>query len=221
MYKKLLIIALVATFFAITGCGNKMWDDTKKTTSKTYDYVFDRAPTARSYHDEASIPIIKVNYQAADVLAQNVTGNELTANSPIYMKIFKNAQDSTDDSVFGLVITQQVGDRLVQRDIHLKKGDPKPEEYLLPQNMDMKKYDSPVEYTTGDLPPRAAMLDGHYVIGDQYVYVTALITRLDDNVIISGHNWTVPLSDNVRLLLNKPMPEKGMEPTVKNQFEDK
>lgn len=218
MYKKLILIAAMTTIWVATGCGNKMWEDTKDVTVDTYDYVFDRTPTARTYHDEESIPIIKVNFQAADVLASHVSGDELTDNSPIYFDVFTNAEDPTDSSVFGLVMSQQVADRLVQKKIRLKKGSPKAQEYFQPQGVDMSKYENPVEYIGDDLPPRAAVLDGHYVVGDHYVYMTAKITRLDDKVIISGHNWTIPMSDNVRKMLARPMPDGGLTPTVKNKF---
>lgn len=221
MLRKLIFLAAIAILLAAAGCGNKMWEDTKDVAEDSYEYVFDKKPTARSYHDEASIPVIEVNYQAADVLARNVSGDELSPDSRVYFKIFHNAQDAADQSIFGLVMTQQVADRLVQRGVHLAKGDPKPNEYLPPQDVDIADYSNPAKFTSGDLPPRAAILDGHYVMGDQYIYMTATITRLDDDVVVSGHNWTVPITDNVRLLLNRPAPPGGMTPTVKTQFPDK
>lgn len=221
MLRKLILFAVIAILLAAPGCGNKMWEDTKDVTKTSYDYVFDKTPTARSYHDDASLPIIEINYQAADVLARNVSRDELASNSRIYLQVFRNAQNAADNSIFGLLMTQQVSDRLVQRGVHLVTGDPKPEEFFKPENVDMKDYADPVKNTTGDLPPRAAMLDGHYVVGDQYVYMTAYIKRLDDNVIVSGHNWTVPITDNIRLMLNRPVGQDGMTPSVKTQFQDK
>lgn len=217
MYKKLLTFAFCATIFLASGCGNKMWEDTKDTAGDTYDYVFDTAPTAKSYHDEEVIPIIEVNYQAADILAAHIRANELTKESPIYVKVFTNAQNPADNSIFGLVMTQQVADRLVQRSVIIKKGEPKPDEYFLPQGVDKMDYADAVKNTSGELPPRAAILDGHYVIGNQYVYLTAKVTRLDDSAIVSGHNWTVPLSDNVKHLLGQPRQKDGLKPTVKTR----
>jgi len=221
MLRKLILFTVIVILLAAQGCGNKMWEDTKDVTKTSYEYVFDKTPTARSYHDDASVPVIEINYQAADVLARNVTRDELSADSRIYLTVFHNAQNSADHSIFGLVMTQQVSDRLVQRGVHLVQGDPTAEEFFKPENVNMKDYSDPVKFTEGKLPPRSAMLDGHYVVGDKYVYMTAFIKRLDDNVIVSGYNWTVPITDNTRLLLNQPMSEKGMTPTVKTQFQDK
>lgn len=221
MLRKLILFAVIVIVLAALGCGNKMWEDTKDVTKNSYEYVFDKKPTARSYHDDASVPVIEINYQAADVLARNVTRDELSADSRVYLTVFRNAQNAADNSIFGMVMTQQVSDRLVQRGVHLIQGEPAAEEYFKPANVDMKDYSNPVKYTEGKLPPRSAMLDGHYVVGDKYVYMTAYIKRLDDNVIVSGYNWTVPMTDNTRLLLNQPASEHGMTPSVKTQFQDK
>lgn len=218
MKKASLIFALLAAFTLASGCGNKMWDDTKDTAENSFNYVFDTAPTAESYHDLESIPLIQINHRAADKLFHNIQKKEITGNSNIYFKEFTNARTPSDDSIFGLVITQHVGERMVQQGVRLTKGDPKATDYFPPQNVDIKKYDDPVKYIPGDLPPRAGLLEGHYVVSDHYIYVTATITRLDDNVIISGHNWTVPLSDNVRNLLDMPKPDGGLTPVVNTQF---
>lgn len=82
MKKTLLILVVLATTLVASGCGNRMWQDTKDTASNTYDYVFDTAPTTRSYHETESIPIIDLNHEAADVLYSNVGVYELSKKSP-------------------------------------------------------------------------------------------------------------------------------------------
>jgi len=67
-----------------------MWEDTKETTSDTFNYVFDTTPTARSFHDTASVPIIDLNNRAADILYSNVGNNELTPHSAIFASPFTN-----------------------------------------------------------------------------------------------------------------------------------
>ncbi len=219
MKKALLTLAILAFTLPTAGCGNRMWQDTKDTAGNTYDYVFDTAPTTRSYHETASIPIIEINHRAADTLYSNIGSYELSKKSPVYTKRFTNQNDPSDNAIFGQVMTEQVSDRLVQRGVVITSGEPKAQNYFLPQGVDPKKYSNPVKDSLDKLPPRAARLTGTYVIGDNYIYMAAKITRLDDNAIISGHNWTIPITDNVRELLPQLKQDNGMEPTVKTKFD--
>ena len=218
MNKIPLIIAVLVTTLFTTGCGNRFWKDTKGAAGDTYDYVFDTAPTARSYHAEEQIPLIEINHQAADVLYSNVRGKELSDKSPVYVQDFTNQNNPADKSIFGHVMTEQVVDRLVQRGMLITAGDPKPNAFFLPKGMSKDKYNNPPKGTIETLPPRSAMLSGKYVIGDNYIYMTSKITRLDDKAIISGHNWTIPISDNVRQMLPQLQLEDGLEPSVKTTF---
>ncbi len=209
-----LIVTLLSVTLFMTGCGNRFWQDTKKTASSTYDYVFDTKPTARSYHETEQIPIIEINHQAADVLYFNVKSTELTSKSPIYVKTFTNQNNPGDNSIFGRVMTEQVVDRLVQRGLLITQGEPaaaspsaKSKADPTPIGVDKKQ------------PPRAGRLEGQYVIGDNFIYLTAKIVRLDDSAIVSANNWTVPLSDNVRQMLPQLKLDDGLEPSVRTTFD--
>lgn len=219
MRKTLLIITVFVFALFITGCGSRMWQDTKDTAGDMYNYAFDSSPTAVAYHDEKSAPLIEINHEAADILYKNVGKNELSKRSPVYVTTFTNQHDPNDTAIFGKVVTEQVSDRLVQRGIVLKAGTPAPTEYLMPSGVEMAKYDNPPQGNINLLPPRAAMLSGTYVIGDNYIYMTAKVTRLDDKAIVSGANWTIPITDNVRQLLPQLRKDDGLDPTVKTSFE--
>lgn len=220
MRKALYTITVLMTVLIIAGCGSRLWQDTKETAGDAYDYAFDTSPTAVSFHDQQSIPIIDLNHEAADVLYKNIGKYELSKRAHVYVSTFTNQNDPTDKAIFGTVVTQQVADRLVQRGVVITEGDPKPAEYLMPSNVDPQKYQNPPQGNINLLPPRAAMLGGTYVIGDNYIYMRARLTRLDDKAIISGANWTIPISDNVRQLLPQLREENGMEPTVKTTFDE-
>lgn len=219
MHRLLISLVALTALLAVSGCGNRFWEDTKETAGDTYDYVFDTAPTARSYHETKSIPIVEINYDAADVLYSNLGNYELSSKAPIYYTLFTNKQDPADNAIFGQVVTEQVLDRLVQRGARITHGDPKPSEFFLPKDVDPKKYSDPVKNSLENLPPRAAQLGGGYVIGDQYIYMTAKITRLDDQAVVSAHTWTIPINDNVRQLLPQLKLDDGLEPTVKTSFD--
>ncbi|MEF2229643.1 MAG: FlgO family outer membrane protein [Pseudodesulfovibrio sp.] len=219
MTKTIRILTILACLALAAGCGNRMWQDTKKTAGDTFDYVFDTAPTTRAYHDEASVPIIEINHAAADVLYRNIGSNELSKHSPVYVRPFANKTNPDDQAPFGQVVMEQVADRLVQRGVVVTQGEPGPDAFALPRDIDPKRYQSPPQGSLENLPPRSAVLTGSYVIGDNYVFMTAKITRLDDKAVVSGHNWTIPITDNVRELLPQLKQDRGLEPTVKNKFD--
>ncbi|MCG2731776.1 MULTISPECIES: FlgO family outer membrane protein [Pseudodesulfovibrio] len=219
MIKTPLIFLALSFILAAQGCGNRFWEDTKRKSSNTYDYVFDTAPTTRSFHDQAAVPIEEINYQAANVLYSNVGKYELSSRSPVYAKRFSNRDNPEDTAIFGTVVMEQVVDRLVQRGLVITGGDPKPADYSLPTGVDPEKYARPTTGSLDNLPPRAAMLSGAYVIGDNFVYLSAKITRLDDRAVISAHTWTIPVTDNVRQLLPQLRRDDGLEPSVKTSFD--
>ncbi|MUM78718.1 hypothetical protein GKC30_13840 [Pseudodesulfovibrio sp. F-1] len=218
MHKTFLAFLVLATLLPAQGCGNRFWEDTKRATGKTYNYVFDTAPTARAFHDQAAVPIEEINLRAANVLYANVGKYELSSKAPVYAKRFENGDDPEDTAIFGTVVMEQVVDRLVQRGMVITGGDPRPTDYFLPQGIDPEKYAKPPMGSLEHLPPRAAMLSGAYVIGDNFIYVSAKITRLDDRAVISAHTWTIPITDNVRQLLPQLRMDDGLEPTVKTTF---
>lgn len=218
MNRALLISMILATTLFTSGCGNRFWEDTKDTVGNSYDYVFDTAPTAVPYHEQESIPIIEINHQAADVIYSNVGQYELSKKSPVYLSPFTNKNNPSDNSIFGHVMAEQIADRLVQRGVLVTEGDPKPDDYFIPKGVDPKKY-TDLKGTIENLPPRAAKLTGSYVIGDKYIYMSAKVIRLDDKAVVSGHNWTIPISDNVRQMLPQLKLDDGLEPTVKTKFD--
>ena len=213
------ICLLIACLALTTGCGNRMWESTKKSANDTYDFMFDTSPTTRSFHDQAAIPIIEINHQAADVLYANISGYELSKKSPVYVRPFTNKSAPDDDPPFNRVIMEQVADRLVQRGVLITQGEPGPDAFVLPRGVDPKLYHNPPQGAIDNLPPRSAVLTGSYVIGDNYIYMTAKITRLDDKAVVSGHSWTIPITDNVRELLPSLKQDEGLAPSVKSKFD--
>jgi hypothetical protein len=218
MNKAAMILMMILTTIFASGCGNRMWESTKKTTSDTYDFMFDTAPTARSYHDAASIPIIELNYQAADTIYSNVGQFELSKHSAIFVRPFTNQNDPSDGSIFGQVVTEQIADRLVQRGVLITDGEPGETDSAYAKGISQADYRTMNSNKLNKLPPRAAMLSGTYVIGDNYIYMAAKVTRLVDKTVISGHNWTLPITDNIRQMLPQLKLDDGLEPSVKTKF---
>lgn len=215
----MLLMATILLF--TTGCGNRMWEDTKETTQDTFNYVFDTAPTARAYHDVAEVPVIELNHRAADVLYSNVSKGELTLQSAVFVKRFINQGDPSDASIFGYVMTQQVTDRLVQRGVLITDGEPNATDFTYRNNLTAADYVEAGGLQTGskkELPPRSARLTGAYVIGDNYIYMSAKVTRLVDSAVVSAHDWVLPITDNIRQMLPQLKVEEGLTPSVKTSF---
>ncbi|WP_238528238.1 FlgO family outer membrane protein [Pseudodesulfovibrio mercurii] len=205
------------------GCGNRMWEDTKEASTDTFNYVFDSEPTARTYHETASVPIIELNYRAADTLFANVTSDELTLNSAVFVTPFTNQDDPGDKSVFGQTMTRQIADRLVQHGVHITEGVPNATDFTYASGLKGADYEKAAGLagSSRELPPRSARLTGSYVIADRYVYMTARVVRLVDSTVVSAHNWTLPITDSVRQMLPQLQArDEGMVPTVKTSFND-
>ena len=220
MRKAVLTILAIATLIFASGCGNRMWEDGKELTRDTYNYVFDDAPTAVPYHDVAEIPMIEINHRAADVLSKNVGGEELSKYSSVYVNRFTNEVNPGDTAVFGNVVSTQVADRLVQKNLRITEGEPDGMDYLYARDTTEDDYIGRTKKKASELPPRTARLTGAYVIGNNFIYLSAKITRLVDHTVISAHNWTIPISDNVREMLPQlKVPGEGMTPTVLTKFD--
>jgi TolB-like protein len=223
MNKAALTILTAILLLFVQGCGNRLWEDTKGATSDTFNYVFDTTPTARTYHDTASVPIIELNNRAADVLYSNVATNELTANSAVFVSPFTNQNDPGDKSVFGRTMSQQIADRLVQHGVHITEGVPNATDFTYASGISAADYDKAAGLagSSRELPPRSAKLIGSYVIADQYVYMTARVIRLVDATVVSAHNWTLPITPSVREMLPQlSAKDEGLVPTVKTSFND-
>ncbi|MGE4423090.1 MAG: FlgO family outer membrane protein [Pseudodesulfovibrio sp.] len=223
MNKAALSILTAIILFSLQGCGNRLWEDTKETTTDTFNYVFDTTPTARTYHDTASVPIIELNYRAADVLYSNVDNDELTIDSAVFVSPFTNQDDPGDKSVFGRAMAQQLADRLVQHGVHINEGTPNATDFTYASGVSASDYGKSTSLAGSSrvLPPRSAKLVGSYVIADRYVYMTARVIRLVDSTVVSAHTWTLPITDSVREMLPQlKAQDEGMVPTVKTSFND-
>ncbi len=223
MNKTALSILMATLLFLTAGCGNRMWQDTKGVTTGTFNYVFDTTPTAQPYHDTASVPIIELNYRAADTLYANVASHELSPDAAIFITPFTNENDPGDTSVFGRTMTDQIADRLVQRGVHVNAGTPNVTDFTYAVGVTGEDYGKAAGLagSSRQLPPRSAKLVGSYVIADQYVYMTARVVRLVDSIVVSAHNWTLPITASVRQMLPQlSAQDQGLTPTVKTSFND-
>lgn len=214
MKKTVLALAALILLPLISGCSSF-----KENANEAYDTVFDTAPTSKAVFHENATPIIEFNYDAADTLYKNVSGRELGGDSKVFVRRFLNENNPDDMAAFGKIMAEQVADRLAQRGMVITHGAPDQQDYMN-NGMQPVEKESPANDSKYEKPARSAMLTGSYIPGDSVIYMTAKIVRLDDNAVVAGHSWQLPVTQDVRELLPQLQGrDSGLEPTVKTQFE--
>lgn len=220
--------ALIIVLFLASISACSMFNTVKEGAKDTFNFVTDREPKSGELYEEDDTPIIDLNSSAADKLYYNVSqGTEMPEGSPLYVKSFTNEDNPGDKSRFGRIVANQVAARLAQHDLLITDGAPKPLPVAPAPEPEPIKTDSNAT-ENGELfsflsnkkevTPRPAMLTGTYFIGDTIIYMNAKIIRLEDDVVISGHSWTLPINDNTRELLPQLKRQQHPEPLVKDQF---
>ena len=214
MRRTSIFLALLVLVLALSACG--IWRTTKKSAAKAYEFTFDTKATAEPITAQDEIPFIELNYDGADEIYDSVQRDELPNPSPVYVTPFVDSKKPDQPSLFGQVVSEYVAKRLVQDGLVITEGNPKATDYFPPPE---PTKDQGLKASLGAYkPPRAALLTGSYVIAEDFVYVTAQVTRLDDKAVVAGHSWPVPITDNVRKLLPEIQRNEGLVPTVQTSF---
>ncbi len=204
--KKWAYLTIIAAITAclLAGCS---WTKTKRAVNK----ALDTEPTARPLYDEDDTPIIELNYDAADDIDDNLS-KYLPAGSPIYIQKFTELDAPIAKNAFGTIVANQVAARLTQNGHTVASGPPKLPEKMEPAIQEEEK--GFFEQMSEVEDPRPAVLTGSYVIGEDVIYVSGKITRLDDGTIAGSHDWTLPINKNTRELLPQLKQRGGLIPTV-------
>ena len=221
MRRPIFIILLLAPL-VLAAC---TWKETKQTFVDAKNAVLGTEPTTSSIYPEDDTPIIELNYDAADELHHDIDAVEMPPGSKLYVKRFTNSTDADDRAPFGGIVADQVAARLAQRDHLITEGPPELAPVAEPKPMleanATEENDSIFlpQAGKGDTTPMPAVLTGQYTIGENVIYVTAKIMRLDDGAVIAGHSWTLPQNRNTRELLPQlKAGTGGTTPAVQTSF---
>jgi TolB-like protein len=140
--------------------------------------------------------LIQLNYRAADALMQGVT---LDPRQPILVATLVDQEDLTESSRMGRLFTEQISSRLSNKGIHVT-------ELKLREQLFMKQ-------TTGALllsrevrdvsqaHDAQAVVVGTYTSSGQTVYVSLKLVKPEGNIVVSAHDYAVPLNANIKGLL--------------------
>lgn len=142
--------------------------------------------------------MIEANQEAADAIIEGASGN-LDLQKPIVAVSFVNIDNLEQSSSFGRIVSKQIAARftqhrlsiiemLVRKDIFVKQNRG---EFLLSRNL----RNLTIEYDA------QAVIAGVYAIGRKTVYVTALLIRATDSVVLASKNYELPINTDIEELL--------------------
>lgn len=162
--------------------------------------VAERAPLPVLPPIPAYTNILESSYMAADALAQIIYERDFMLEYPIVAASFVNINKLTESSTLGRLLPEYIGSRLAQYGFNII-------EIKLRQDSVFIKKDSGEFMLTRDLrhlnPTRDihSVLVGTYAVADQFVFVSARLVKVQDNAVIAGYNFEIPIDPVVRALL--------------------
>lgn len=138
------------------------------------------------------------------VAAQQLVGNaksRLNPREPLIAASFVNINNLTESSSLGRSISQQfatvfttsgyqVVEILLRKDIYVKQDSG---EFLLSRELKDISHHHHAQ----------AVIVGTYAVGETRVYVTAKVINADSGLVISAHDYSIPIDKDTKALLLK------------------
>jgi len=178
---------------------------------------YDPNPT---YFETQESTLISGNYDAADALIGGIGSDELPEDSPFFIDNFQNISSPGEANPFGEVLANQLRQRFIQKGYTVKAGHARNiTQEEVKRVIEMRKQyfqakQNHSAFSSAKEPQRPAVLTGSYALGNNEVYVSAEIIRIDDGTVISGHNWVIPATDDVRRFLLREQQFQGLSPST-------
>ncbi len=150
-----------------------------------------------NFEDAKTSELVMANYDAADKLIQSST-QKLDKNAPIIVATIVDIDNLQRSSRLGRLISEQVGTRLTQLgysvielklrgDIFVKRDQG---ELLLSREVN----------EISRAHKAQAVLVGSSAEASTHVYINVKIIGTEGNIVISAHNYALPLNANVKEL---------------------
>lgn len=167
-------------------------------SSPTYYYRAKDGSIRHLPKDEEMVPFI---YAATDQLVQNAH-RAVSSDAPILVASFVNVNNLQESSSFGRIMAEQVTSRLAQRgyrpiemklrrdSVFIKK---EAGEFLL--SRELQQLSS--EYNA------SGVVVGTYAVARNEVFVSIRLVRVDDNSVLSGTDFSMPIGLNTLELLKQ------------------
>ncbi len=145
--------------------------------------------------------LVRSTYTAVDRLVENLaSGDGSVAGQPVVVASFVNVDNMLESTALGRMLAEQVSSRLAQshefkvvelklrRNIFIKQ---QAGEFVL-----SREVQSLAKEHRSD-----AVVVGTYAVAHETVYISARVVNPSENVIIAAHDFTMPLDNNLRVLL--------------------
>ncbi len=141
---------------------------------------------------------INQNHIAAQQLV-DYAKKRLTPRDPLIVASFVNINNLTESSALGRSISQQFAtiftkngyqlfELLLRKSIYIQQNNG---EFLLSRELKDISHDHHAQ----------AVIVGTYAVGETRVYVTAKVVNADTGVVISAHDYSVPIDMDTKALL--------------------
>jgi TolB-like protein len=148
-----------------------------------------------TYEEAANSQLIATNYRAADQL---LTHAGLDQSRPVVAVDVVRLDQPTRSSSLGRLISEHVASRLAQYGVPIITMRSPGEAYLQQQGtllLSRELRDVVASHNA------QAVVIGTYAPAQYYVYVTIKLVRSADNVLLSAHDYALPLDENIAALL--------------------
>jgi TolB-like protein len=143
---------------------------------------------------------INDNHAAAQKLV-DYARIRLDRSKPLIVASFVNINELSESSALGRSISQQfatvfttngyrVVEMLLRKDVYIKQDSG---EFLLSRELKNISHDHHAQ----------AVIVGTYAVGETRVYVTAKVINADTGIVISAHDYSIPIDKDTKALLLK------------------
>ena len=140
--------------------------------------------------------LIDTNERAADALLEYAP---LDASQPVLVATLVHVDRLTESSRLGRMLSEQIAGRMVQRG--LKVTEVKMRESLLLQRDQGELLLSREVREVSQAQDAQAVVVGTYAVSASVVYISLKLVNPVGNTVVAGHNYAVPMDENVRALL--------------------
>ena len=140
--------------------------------------------------------LIDTNERAADALLEYAP---LDATQPVLVATLVHVDRLTESSRLGRMFSEQIAGRMVQRG--LKVTEVKMRESLLLQRDQGELLLSREVREVSQAQDAQAVVVGTYAVSASVVYISLKLVNPVGNTVVAGHNYAVPMDENVRALL--------------------
>jgi len=163
--------------------------------------------TNQSRTEIADVDLVEASYVAADSLIneaqqhseENLKMAQFDPYKIILVASFVNIDDVQTSSTFGRIIAEQIGSRVSQRGYKVVEMKLRGNVFVQEQTGELLLSREILEISLNH--DAHAVIVGTYAESKHVVYVTTKLIRASDAVILSSHDYSVPVGPNTKSLL--------------------